>query len=51
MPEESCERKMAFNYERAFSRNIGWATIEEQQLLRGKKVAIAGMGGVVDTMQ
>ena len=46
MPEESCERKMAFNYERAFSRNIGWATIEEQQLLRGKKVAIAGMGGV-----
>jgi molybdopterin/thiamine biosynthesis adenylyltransferase len=36
----------AFVYERAFSRNIGWVTPEEQQLLRGKRVAIAGGGGV-----
>ena len=35
-----------FNYERAFSRNIGWVTTEEQAALRGKRVAIAGMGGV-----
>ncbi|MDO6487691.1 ThiF family adenylyltransferase [Colwellia sp. 6_MG-2023] len=35
-----------FNYEKAFSRNIGWVTKEEQQILRGKKVAIAGAGGV-----
>jgi molybdopterin/thiamine biosynthesis adenylyltransferase len=35
-----------FNYETAFSRNIGWLTKEEQQSLRNKRVAIAGMGGV-----
>jgi len=35
-----------FNYEKAFSRNIGWVTDEEQQTLRGKTVAIAGAGGV-----
>ncbi|MBC3765787.1 ThiF family adenylyltransferase [Neptunicella marina] len=35
-----------FKYEDAFSRNIGWYTEEEQQQLRGKKVAIAGCGGV-----
>lgn len=36
----------AFSYSQAFSRNIGWVTSEEQALLRGKRVAIAGMGGV-----
>jgi len=36
----------AFVYAQAFSRNIGWVTPEEQQLLRGKRVAIAGAGGV-----
>jgi sulfur-carrier protein adenylyltransferase/sulfurtransferase len=35
-----------FKYEEAFIRNIGWVTENEQQMLRGKKVAIAGMGGV-----
>lgn len=35
-----------FSYEEAFSRNIGWVTEAEQYLLRGKRVAIAGMGGV-----
>lgn len=35
-----------FNYELAFSRNVGWITEDEQQLLRQKRVAIAGMGGV-----
>ncbi len=35
-----------FDYQRAFSRNIGWVTEAEQQVLRGKRVAIAGMGGV-----
>lgn len=36
----------AFSYDEAFSRNIGWVTLEEQSLLRGKRVAIAGLGGV-----
>ena len=36
----------AFSYGQAFSRNIGWVTREEQQTLRRKTVAIAGMGGV-----
>ncbi|MCP5373313.1 MAG: ThiF family adenylyltransferase [Hyphomicrobiales bacterium] len=35
-----------FLYEDAFSRNIGWITEWEQQQLRHKRVAIAGMGGV-----
>lgn len=35
-----------FDYDRAFSRNIGWTLPQEQQLLRTKKVAIAGCGGV-----
>ncbi len=38
--------KSAFSYEKAFSRNIGWVTASEQQTLRGKRVAIAGLGGV-----
>ena len=38
--------KSAFNYEKAFSRNIGWVSASEQQTLRGKRVAIAGLGGV-----
>ncbi|WP_119461387.1 ThiF family adenylyltransferase [Rhodospirillaceae bacterium SYSU D60014] len=36
----------SFSYEAAFDRNLGWVTAWEQQELRGKKVAIAGMGGV-----
>lgn len=35
-----------FDYDLAFSRNIGWFTEWEQQQLRDKRVAIAGMGGV-----
>lgn len=35
-----------FNYFQAFSRNIGWVTQEEQELLRNKRVAIGGLGGV-----
>ena len=35
-----------FTYEEAFSRNIGWLTRQEQALLRQKRVAIAGLGGV-----
>jgi molybdopterin/thiamine biosynthesis adenylyltransferase len=36
----------AFPYHHAFSRNIGWITIEEQEILRYKRIGIAGMGGV-----
>lgn len=35
-----------FDYETAFSRNIGWVTEAEQTSLRNKRIAIAGMGGV-----
>lgn len=35
-----------FNYPEAFSRNIGWVADHEQAILRQKRVAIAGMGGV-----
>lgn len=35
-----------YSYDEAFSRNIGWVTETEQAVLRQKRVAIAGMGGV-----
>ena len=33
-------------YNTAFSRNVGWVTLAEQDLLRNKRIAIAGLGGV-----
>src|SRR6202795_3466675 len=38
--------KELFRFSAAFDRNIGWLTDWEQQALRNKRVAIAGMGGV-----
>lgn len=35
-----------FNYQLAFSRNIGWISPEEQTILSRYRVAIAGLGGV-----
>ena len=35
-----------FAYAEAFDRNVGWLTEAEQAALRGKRVAIAGCGGV-----
>jgi hypothetical protein len=35
-----------FDYHTAFSRNIGWITRQEQDLLKSKRIAIAGLGGV-----
>ena len=35
-----------FSYAKAFARNIGWVAAHEQEVLRHKRVAIAGMGGV-----
>ena len=35
-----------FDYKQAFARNLGWITPQEQEVLRHKRVAIAGMGGV-----
>jgi molybdopterin/thiamine biosynthesis adenylyltransferase/ubiquinone/menaquinone biosynthesis C-methylase UbiE len=37
--------KTPFSYESAFDRNLGWVTAAEQASLRGKCVAIAGLGG------
>ena len=39
-------RPFHFPFLTAFDRNIGWLTEWEQQALKGKRVAIAGMGGV-----
>ena len=36
----------AFSYQQAYARNIGWVTHAEQSVWRGKRVAIAGLGGV-----
>lgn len=38
--------EQSFVFGAAFDRNIGWLTEWEQQALRGKTVAVAGMGGV-----
>lgn len=35
-----------FDYAAAFGRNLGWTTEWEQLALRGRRVAIAGLGGV-----
>lgn len=35
-----------FDYDRAFSRNIGWVTTAEQVKLKKSRIAIAGLGGV-----
>lgn len=37
---------ITFDYDSAFSRNIGWVTLVEQQKLRKSRIAIAGLGGV-----
>ena len=37
---------IAFDYDRAFSRNIGWVTQSEQAALKKSRIAIAGLGGV-----
>ena len=46
MAEMPADRPTQWSYEEAFSRNIGWVTEPEQQTLRTKRIAIAGMGGV-----
>ena len=38
--------KPRFDYATAFDRNVGWLTEDEQESLRHKRIAIAGMGGV-----
>lgn len=40
------EPDLTFDYGRAFSRNIGWLTQEEQRRLGRARVAVAGLGGV-----
>lgn len=38
-----------FDYQSAFSRNLGWVTEVEQDTLRPKRIAIADIGGVGGT--
>ena len=35
-----------FNFKKAFSRNLGWLTIEEQETIRNYTIAVPGLGGV-----
>ena len=35
-----------FPYQEAFARNLGWVTKAEQQILRTKRIAVGGLGGV-----
>lgn len=35
-----------FKYEQAFARNLGWISVNEQNILKNKVVCIAGVGGV-----
>lgn len=35
-----------FDFNRAFCRTLGWLTVEEQEVLKKKKIAIGGLGGV-----
>lgn len=37
---------ITFDYDRAFSRNIGWVAQTEQAKLKKSRIAIAGLGGV-----
>lgn len=46
MTADAASTTGAFDYTTAFSRTIGWMTTTEQTRLRGKRVAIAGLGGV-----
>lgn len=39
-------RERDFDYDTAFSRNVGWVTASEQIRLKHARVAIAGLGGV-----
>lgn len=39
-------KEFVFDYDTAFSRNIGWVTAAEQIRLKHARVAIAGLGGV-----
>lgn len=34
-----------FDYDNAFSRNIGWITQQEREVIKNTKIAIAGLGG------
>ncbi len=45
-PASASAATATFDYDRAFGRNLGWVTPEEQRTLRGKRIAIAGLGGV-----
>ena len=46
MHPDNTKTSSAFDYATAFSRNVGWLTEAEQFALRGKRVAVAGLGGV-----
>lgn len=43
---ENGSLRLQFDYQRAFARNLGWVTEAEQAILRAKRIAIAGLGGV-----
>ncbi len=42
----ACAMTPEYNYDLAFSRNLGWILSAEQSVIRQARVAIAGLGGV-----
>lgn len=46
MTNSSEDTSAVFDYDAAFSRNLGWVTQAEQRRLRTARAAIAGLGGV-----
>lgn len=38
--------EFSFDYFKAFQRNIGWFRTEDQEILKSKRIAIPGLGGV-----
>lgn len=45
-PGTALPTDISFDYDLAFSRNIGWVTRAEQEKLKRSRVAVAGLGGV-----
>lgn len=46
IPQQSYDNQKVFDYNEAFSRNLGWVSEQEQGILKSKRIAIAGLGGV-----
>ena len=37
----------AFDYDQAFSRNVGWLTADEQRMMQGKRIVITVLNNII----